>query len=71
MNPPSLVSLDSIAANRLDKMEGLLTEIVNIIKSMTSRPARNEEDEDYDQDDESQSSLNRLHMRNSFNGAQS
>ena len=68
LNPPSLVLLDSVAANWLDKMEGLTVNVVKCLHSLTPRPARNDEDEDNDHEDDSQSSLNWLHIQD-FTGA--
>ena len=71
LNPPSLVSLDSVAANRLDKMEGLLVKVVKNINYLTLKLARNDEDDDDDQDDNSQSSFKRINMRDFLKDAQS
>ena len=70
LNPPSSVPLDLVAANRLDKMEGLMVNVVKCLHSLTHRPPRNDEDENNDHDDDSQLSLNRLQIQDFFQGAQ-
>ena len=69
LNPPSSVPLDSAAADHLDKMEGLMVNVVKCLNSLTAKPTRNNDDND-DQDDNSQSSLNQTNMLNFFKGAQ-
>ena len=62
LHPSFLVSLDSVAANRLDKVEGFLVKAVKRLHSLTLEFVINEEDDDDDDnddnDDDSQSSLN-------------
>ena len=53
LNQPSSVPLDSVAANRLDEMEGLTVHVVKCLHPLTPRPTRNDKDEDNDHDDES------------------
>ena len=70
LNPPSPApGLDSVATNRLDKMEVVMVSIVEWIHSLGKRSARRHDDEDDDHDDNSQSSLNQNNMLDFFRGA--
>ena len=70
LNPNSLVPIDSVAINRLDKLEGVMVDVVKCLHFLGTRPARNDEDEDHDHDDDSLSSLNRTNLLDFLKGAQ-
>ena len=71
LNPPSPApGLDCVAANRLDKMEVTVVNMVKCIHSLKKHAARKHDDEDDDHDDDSQSSLNHTNMMDFFRGAE-
>ena len=53
LNPNSLVPIDSVAINRLDKLEGVMVDVVKCLHSLWELSARNDKDEDNDHDDNS------------------
>ena len=70
LNPPSPApGLDSIAANRLEKIEVAMVSMVKCIHSLGNHTAWKHDDEDDDHDDDSQSSLNQNNMLDFFRGA--
>ena len=70
LNPPSLVPLDSVAANCLNKMEGVMVDVVMCLHSLGARSARKDEDEDNDHVDDSLSYLNQTNVLDFLKGAQ-
>ena len=70
LNSPSLVPIDSVAANRLDKMEGVMVDVSKCLYSLGERSARKDEDEDSDHDGDSLLSLNRTNLLDFLKGAQ-
>ena len=70
LNPLSSAPLDLVAANRLDKMEGVMVNVVKCLHYLRARSARKDEDEDSDHDDDSLLSLNRTNLLDSLKGAQ-
>ena len=63
LNPPSSApGLDSVATNRLDKMEGAMVSMVKCLHSLGVRSAWKYDDEDDDHDDDSLLSLNQHNM---------
>ena len=70
LNPPSPGSLDSVAANRLDKMEGVMVNVVKCLHFLGARSAKKDDDEDTDHDDNSLLSLNRTNLLDFLKGAQ-
>ena len=70
LNPPSSAPLESIAANHLDKMKGVMVDVVKCLHSLGSRSAKKDDDEDTDHDDDSLLLLNRTNLLDFFKGAQ-
>ena len=62
--------MDSVAANRLERMEVKMNNMVKCIHSLGIHAARKNNDEDDDHDDDSQSSLNHTNMMDFFRGAE-
>ena len=71
LNPPSQApGMDSVAANRLEKMEVKMNNMVKCIHSLGIHAALKNNDEDDDHDDDSQSPLNHTNMMDFFRGAE-
>ena len=70
LNLPSSAPLDSVTANRLDKMEGVMVDVVKCLHPLGARSARKADDEDTDQDEDSLLSLNRTNLLDFLKGAQ-
>ena len=69
LNPPSPApGLDSIATNRLEKMEVTMVSMVKCIHSLGKQTAWKHDNEDDDYDDDSQLSLNQNNMLDFFSG---
>ena len=70
LNPPPSVPLDLVAVNRLQKMEGVMVDVVKCLHSLGARSARKDEDEDNDHVDDSLSYLNQTNLLDFLKGAQ-
>ena len=68
LNPPSPVN-DSSLANQMDKMDVMMTNLIQCVYSIGRHSNRNNEDDSGDHDDDSQSSLNKKNMSDFYQGA--
>ena len=68
LNPPSPVN-DSGLTNRMDKMDVMMTNLIQCVHSIGRHSDQNNDDYGGDHDDDSQSSLNRKNMSDFYQGA--
>ena len=70
LNPPSPApGVDSVAINRLEKMDSRMSDMMRCIHSLGLHVSQRDKDEDADHDDDSQSSLNHSNMMDFYKGA--
>ena len=71
LNPPSQApGMDSVATNRLEKIDVKMNDMMKCIHSLGKHAARKHADENDDHDDDSQSFLNHTNMMDFFRCAE-